>query len=131
MPNGLAMATEGLAELVDMFPADQEAWLELASLYLQQYKYAQAAYALEELVLLAPHNSFYLLKYAETLYTSGEVAKAYKIYLRILELGEGNMSRENYNNKTDRVRGPWVRTLWGIKMVRQCYSSDSYSAHRV
>ena len=120
MPNGLAMATEGLAELVDMFPADQEAWLELASLYLQQYKYAQAAYALEELVLLAPHNSFYLLKYAETLYTSGEVAKAYKIYLRILELGNGNLA-PNSADYEDRTRGPWVRTLWGLKMVRiQC-----------
>lgn len=115
-PNGLHEATDALADFVDHFPLDQEAWQELASLYLQQNKYAQAAYALEELVLLAPHNSFYLLMYAETLYTMGDWAKAYKIYLRILELGQGNLKRED-SRHTDRVSGPWVRTLWGLKMV--------------
>ncbi|KAI3627427.1 oca3 [Malassezia furfur] len=115
LPNGLHEATDALADFVDHFPLDQEAWQELASLYLQQNKYAQAAYALEELVLLAPHNSFYLLMYAETLYTMGDWAKAYKIYLRILELGQGNLKRED-SRHTYRVSGPWVRTLWGLKM---------------
>lgn len=115
-PNGIALATEGVAEFVDIFPSDQESWLELASLYLQQNMYAQAAFALEELILLAPQNSFYLLKYAETLYTAGDIAHAYKIYLRILELGEGNLAPES-PHKMDRVKGPWVRTLWGLKMV--------------
>jgi len=117
VPDGIPLATEGLAELVDIFPTDQESWLELASLYLHQNKYAQAVFALEELVLLAPQNSFYLLKYAETLYTAGDVAHAYKIYLRILELGEGNLAPDS-GHKMDRVKGPWVRTLWGLKMVR-------------
>ncbi|WFD21547.1 TPR-like protein [Malassezia equina] len=114
-PNGIPLATEGLAELVDIFPTDQESWLELASLYLQQNKYAQAVFALEELVLLAPQNSFYLLKYAETLYTAGDMVHAYKIYLRILELGEGNLDPCT-GHKMDSVKGPWVRTLWGLKM---------------
>lgn len=115
-PNGLVTATEALADFVDHFPLDQESWQELAALYLQQYKYRQAAYAMEELILLAPHNSFYLLEYAETLYTVGDVAKAYKIYLRVLELGEGNL-KANAGRASDRVSGPWVRTLWGLKMV--------------
>ncbi|WFD39269.1 TPR-like protein [Malassezia japonica] len=114
-PDGVADATEALAEFVDHFPLDQESWQELASLYTEQNKYAQAAYALEELLLLAPHNSYYLLQYAETLYTMGEIAKAYKIYLRILELGEGNMKPKS-GRASDRVSGPWVRTLWGLKV---------------
>lgn len=116
-PDGVADATEALAEFVDHFPLDQESWQELASLYTEQNKYAQAAYALEELLLLAPHNSYYLLQYAETLYTMGEIAKAYKIYLRVLELGEGNMKPKS-GRASDRVSGPWVRTLWGLKVVR-------------
>lgn len=91
-PEGIPRATEGLAEFVDIFPTDQESWLELAELYLQQNKYDQAAYALEELLLLAPHNVFYLLKYAEVLYSMGDLAKSYKMYLRILELGDGNLA---------------------------------------
>lgn len=113
-PNGLADATSALAEWIDHVPLDQESWQELASLYLAQGKYAQAAYTMEELVLLAPHNSFYLLQYAETLYTADETAKAYKIYLRILELGEGNLDTK----QGEASRGPWARTLWGLKLVR-------------
>lgn len=100
---------------MDIFPTDQESWLELASLYLHQNKYPQAAFALEELLLLAPQNAFYLLKYAEVLYTMGELVKAYKLYLRILELGNGNLSPSS-TRVVDRVQGPWVRALWGLKM---------------
>lgn len=114
-PEGVTRATEGLAELVDIYPTDHECWLELASLYLSQNKYSQAAYALEELVLLAPHNVFYILKYAETLYTTGDIAKAYKMFLRILELGDGNLAPSS-ERTVDRVQGPWVRALWGLKM---------------
>lgn len=122
-PEGVTRATEGLAELVDIYPTDHECWLELASLYLSQNKCSQAAYALEELVLLAPHNVFYILKYAETLYTTGDIAKAYKMFLRILELGDGNLAPSN-ERTVDRVQGPWVRALWGLKMVCQAFRVD-------
>lgn len=115
-PEGISRATEALAEFVDIFPADQESWLELAELYLEQNKYDQAAYALEELLLLAPHNVFYVLKYAEVSYTMRDFAKAYKMYLRILELGDGNLAPSS-PRVIDRVQGPWVRALWGLKMV--------------
>ncbi|WFD29666.1 TPR-like protein [Malassezia sp. CBS 17886] len=113
-PDGVALATAALAELVDVFSGDEEAWLELAALYVEQHKYAQAAYALEEVLLLSPHNVFYLLKYAEVLYTMGEAAKAYKVYLRILELGNGNLA--DTKHPEDRTQGPWLRALWGLKM---------------
>ncbi|WFC98026.1 TPR-like protein [Malassezia yamatoensis] len=108
-------ATEALADFVDHFPLDQEAWQELASVYLEQNKYAQAAFALEELILLAPHNIFYLLQYAEVLYTNGDLAKAYKIYLRILELGDEELKPKNPSTKKLQS-GPWVRALWGLKL---------------
>ena len=117
IPGREADATQELARFVDVFPMDAEAWQELATLYTEQHKYAQAAYALEELVLLAPQNSYVLLHYAETLYTAGDIATAYKMYLRILELARGDI-RVKENSRGERAAGPWVRTLWGLKMVR-------------
>ena len=52
IPGREADATQELARFVDVFPMDAEAWQELATLYTEQHKYAQAAYALEELSLI-------------------------------------------------------------------------------
>lgn len=41
--------------LLDFSPTDAEAWAELADVYLEQGLYAQAVYALEEVLVLAPN----------------------------------------------------------------------------
>lgn len=121
-PDGLAKAAEALARYVDVFPSDIEAWLELAYIYLELEQFSQAAYVAEEIVLLAPVDSYALLFYAEALYMAGETVSAYKIYLRILEIANGDIDmRPNSSGKSS--AGPWVRTLWGLKQVR--YNADS------
>jgi ER membrane protein complex subunit 2 len=49
--------------------ADQEAWLELADLYISQQEWNKAAFCLEELILHNPNNHLYLQRYAEIKYT--------------------------------------------------------------
>lgn len=48
-------AIAALTELLDSSPIDAEAWSELADLYLTQGSYAQAAFCLEEVLLVTPN----------------------------------------------------------------------------
>ncbi|CBQ73510.1 conserved hypothetical protein [Sporisorium reilianum SRZ2] len=104
---------------LDTFYNDPEAWQELAEVYAHQGLYAQSAFALEEVLLQVPQNGFFHLKYAETLYTNGDVAKAYKAYLRVLELCQSDRGATDQltNSKQNAAQGPWLRALWGTKMA--------------
>lgn len=60
--------TEAIAALVkylDNFAQDSEGWVELSNLYLKENQFQQAAYCMEEIVLLNPLNHIFHLKYAE------------------------------------------------------------------
>lgn len=83
------------------------------------HRYQQSAFALEELLLQVPQNSFFHLKYAETLYTAGEIGKAYKAYLRVLEMCQSDKGAGPNAN------GPWVRAVWGTKVVS--FTNCTYS----
>ncbi len=122
---GAAKVVEALNKHVDTFYNDPEAWQELAEVYADQGLYAQSAFALEEVILQVPQNAFFHLKYAETLYTQGEVAKAYKAYLRVLELCQSD------GEATTTKGGPWVRALWGLKMVRTPSSFPALRTHLI
>lgn len=50
-----------------------------------------------------------ILKYAETLYTAGEFATAYKAFLRVLEVG-ADVERDSDAGRG----GPETRALWGL-----------------
>lgn len=88
---------EAIKELTDYlkkFMNDQEAWLELSDLYIQEQEYAKAAFCLEELILTNPHNHLYFQKFAEIQYTinsmeSHELAKSY--FSQALKLNQGNV----------------------------------------
>lgn len=108
-----AHVIEALNTHVDTFYNDPEAWQELAEVYAQHGLYAQSAFALEEVILQVPQNSFFHLKYAETLYTAGEVGKAYKVYLRVLEMCQSDGGASEVGGAS----GPWLRALWGTKAV--------------
>lgn len=73
-------------------------------------------FALEELLLLVPQNSFHVLQHAEALYSAGEPARAYKSYLRTLEMC-GVVSEGGKAAGGGTREGPWVRALWGLKAV--------------
>ncbi|KAG8413230.1 hypothetical protein J3458_012817 [Metarhizium acridum] len=51
----LPEAVTALNSLLDVCPTDPEAWAELADMYITQGLYAQAIYALEEVLVLSPN----------------------------------------------------------------------------
>eukprot|EP01113_Clastostelium_recurvatum_P008094 TRINITY_DN13796_c0_g1_i1.p1 TRINITY_DN13796_c0_g1~~TRINITY_DN13796_c0_g1_i1.p1 ORF type:complete len:320 (+),score=47.20 TRINITY_DN13796_c0_g1_i1:1-960(+) len=84
---------------LQIFMGDVEAWSELASLYLGQGQLKQAASCYEELILSAPQNYLYYLRYAEIVYTMGGTENfrlARKYYAHSLELNERNNVRALY-----------------------------------
>lgn len=107
------MAIEALNTYVDNFYSDSEAWLELASLYTEVGLLDRACFALEECVLLQPTNSFFSLQLAETLYTCGNINRAYKTFLQVIEL-DVDPADEGH---PPAAGGPRLRALWGLKLV--------------
>lgn len=85
-PKDPSKALDRLTTYLDTFYSDPEAWMELADIYTQQQSYQRALFAIEECLLMQPINPFFVLKYAETQYTSGDIHEAYKSYLRVVEL---------------------------------------------
>ncbi|KAJ7416211.1 ER membrane protein complex subunit 2 [Willisornis vidua] len=59
-------AIRELNEYLEQFVGDQEAWHELAELYINEHDYAKAAFCLEELMMTNPHNHLYCQQYAES-----------------------------------------------------------------
>lgn len=147
---GTKGAIEALVKHLDTFYQDPEGWQELAELYaeiglyvskaivldplvamviliklpLSCCRYQQSIFALEELMLLEPQNSFFQLKLAETLFTAGHLVRAYKAYLRVLEM----CNSDKDINEGGKGNGPWVRALWGLKVVSRRYPSSDQMA---
>eukprot|EP00794_Sanderia_malayensis_P008142 gene8142-9012_t len=83
-----------LKEYLDMFMSDQEAWMELAELYISSQEYQKAAFCLEELILTHPHNHLYHQRYAEIHYTIGtadSLELSRKYFAQALKLDPNNM----------------------------------------
>jgi len=92
-------AIELLNKFLKLSSSDEHAWLELADLYLSLGKLELAKFSVEELLLLAPDNYLYHLKYAEMSYTSGgkaNVAIARQYYAQSLELKPQDNLRAQY-----------------------------------
>ncbi|KAF9290745.1 ER membrane complex subunit 2 [Mortierella alpina] len=92
-------AIGALVKYLDINYTDFEGWLQLANLYLDELMYAQAAFCMEEVLMLQPQNHIFHLKYAEILYTQENIPLALKQFCRVVELCK------------DHVRG-----LYGIKL---------------
>eukprot|EP00238_Polyblepharides_amylifera_P014786 CAMPEP_0196576020 /NCGR_PEP_ID=MMETSP1081-20130531/5388_1 /TAXON_ID=36882 /ORGANISM="Pyramimonas amylifera, Strain CCMP720" /LENGTH=246 /DNA_ID=CAMNT_0041894507 /DNA_START=35 /DNA_END=772 /DNA_ORIENTATION=+ len=85
-------AVDRLNDYLTVFMADVEAWAELADIYLENEMYQQAAFCMEELVVAAPHNYLFHLRYAEILYTWGgaeNLRLALKYFSAAVELTTG------------------------------------------
>ncbi len=87
-------AIKELTEYLKKFMNDQEAWLELSDLYIQEQDYSKAAFCIEELILANPHNHLYHGRYAEIQYTintaeSLELSRSY--FAQALRLNQNNM----------------------------------------
>ncbi|XP_043921670.1 ER membrane protein complex subunit 2 [Protopterus annectens] len=89
-----AEAIRELNEYLEQFVGDQEAWHELADLYINEHDYAKAAFCLEELMMTNPHNHLYCQQYAEVKYTQGGIENlelARKYFSQALKLNNRNM----------------------------------------
>lgn len=81
------------------FMGDQEAWEELADCHLALQQHKQAAFCLEELLLLNPGSFALVLRYADVLYSMGgrdHFVTARKYYARAVELSGGASARALY-----------------------------------
>jgi len=95
----LVAAAQALNVYLETFMMDRDAWEELAEIYLKLQMYKQAAHCYEELLLLAPTQLTYHLRYADTLYTMGtaqDVALAKMYYTHAVEASHGTSIRALY-----------------------------------
>ncbi|KAH7442197.1 hypothetical protein KP509_03G076300 [Ceratopteris richardii] len=95
----LGAAIEALKQYLDTFMADQEAWRELAEIYIALQKYSQAAFCYEELILMETANATWHLMYAEVQYTLGGLENlriARKYYASAIKLSAGKNLRSLY-----------------------------------
>ena len=92
--NRVGEAIKELNEYLKKFMSDQEAWNELAELYISQQDHKKAKFCMEELILMNPHNHLFHQRYAEILYTIGgneNMEKARKYFAQALKLDNNNM----------------------------------------
>ncbi|KAI9648304.1 Inositol phosphatase SIW14 [Ciborinia camelliae] len=69
----MSEAITALNELLDLSPADAEAWAELSDLYVSQGMYPQGIFALEEVLLIAPNAWNIHARLGEILYIAAGV----------------------------------------------------------
>ncbi|CAI8599740.1 unnamed protein product [Vicia faba] len=89
-------AIEWLNKYLEIFMADDDAWRELAEVYLSLQMYKQAAFCYEEVILAQPTVPLYHLAYADVLYTLGgleNVQTAKKYYASAIDLTGGKNTR--------------------------------------
>ena len=87
-------AIKELTEYLKKFMSDQEGWMELVDLYITQQDLKKAKFCMEEVILGNPHNHLYHQRYAEILYTIGDLEsmeKARKYFSQALKLDNNNM----------------------------------------
>ncbi|KAJ7628592.1 hypothetical protein FB45DRAFT_794459 [Roridomyces roridus] len=105
-------AVEELSELLDTFYTDVEGWLELADIYTTCNRYSAALQALSHALLLAPQNPFYVLQFAETAYTAGDLPLALKTFLVVVDMCERDL-----DSPADKPpAGISLRAWMGIKL---------------
>ncbi|KAJ0964328.1 hypothetical protein J5N97_029450 [Dioscorea zingiberensis] len=95
----IAAAVEYLNKYLEIFMADQDAWRELAEIYVSLQMYKQAAFCYEELILCQPTDPLYHLAYAEVLYTMGgleNLQTAKKYYASAINFTGGKNTRALY-----------------------------------
>ncbi|KAJ3054435.1 ER membrane complex subunit 2 [Rhizophlyctis rosea] len=96
-----------LKTYADTFMQDTECWSQLASLYLSENMYEQAAFCYEELLMLKPQNHLYYIRYADLVATLGRWEVAVKYYCAALELTADN-----------------VRALYGLRAATAAVLGD-------
>ncbi|GMH40403.1 hypothetical protein BSKO_08307 [Bryopsis sp. KO-2023] len=97
----LAGAAQALKSYLECYMVDRDAWEEMADIYLKMQHYKQAAFCYEELIMLAPNNLTYHLRFADVLCTLG---------------GSNNFQTalSHYCHTIEASGGGCVRALFGV-----------------
>jgi len=88
-----------LNDYLQIFCGDMEAWQELAELSISCSMLKQASFCYEELILIAPQNHHFHIRYAEILYSLGgydNLKLARKYFAKALELSDCDSNRALY-----------------------------------
>ncbi|KAJ6591122.1 hypothetical protein DFH09DRAFT_1138675 [Mycena vulgaris] len=118
-------AVEELSQLLDTFYTDVDGWLELADIYTTCNQYILALQALSHALLLAPQNPFYVLQFAETAYTAGDLPLALKTFLVAVDMCERDLD----SPEKQAPIGLSVRAWLGVKLCsRRLMINSSPSA---
>ncbi|KAJ7135444.1 hypothetical protein C8R43DRAFT_1097966 [Mycena crocata] len=118
-------AVEELSQLLDTFYTDVDGWLELADIYTTCNQYLLALQALSHALLLAPQNPFYVLQFAETAYTAGDLPLSLKTFLVVVDMCE----RDIDSPEKKPAVGINIRAWLGVKLCsRRLMINSSPSA---
>ncbi|KAJ3025469.1 UNVERIFIED_CONTAM: hypothetical protein HDU68_007104 [Siphonaria sp. JEL0065] len=108
-----AIAT--LNHYLDHFHADLEAWTTLSNLYLRNLMFQQAAFAVEECMILGGFNFLYHIRYAEINMTLNKPAVALKYFCGAVEVTEST--------------GGSLRAWYGIRQATRALIDSYESGH--
>jgi len=95
-----AEAIDAISTYLDTFCTDSEVWHELAELYIEVGSLQRAVFCFEDLILSNPRSMYFLLTYAELLYSTGDMELSRKYYCLASHLDGG-----------------CLRALWGLIAV--------------
>ncbi|KAJ3205342.1 hypothetical protein HDU83_003992 [Entophlyctis luteolus] len=104
-------AITALVIYLDHFHSDLEGWTTLASLYMQGQMYQQAAFALEECMVLSAFNFLYHIRYAELMMTMNRPAIALKYFCSATEVTESS--------------GGTLRAWYGIRQATRALMDEA------
>jgi len=101
----ISEAIEQMNSYLETFSTDAEVWHELGELYMEAGSLSRAVFCFEELVLSNPRNIYFMLTYAELLYSVGDYELSRKYFCLACYLD-----------------GACLRALWGLLAVNMALS---------
>uniref|UniRef100_H2YIZ8 ER membrane protein complex subunit 2 n=1 Tax=Ciona savignyi TaxID=51511 RepID=H2YIZ8_CIOSA len=125
-------AIKCLVSYLQTFMADNDAWLELAELYIKHLDYEKAAFCMEELLISNPFNHLYHQRYAEIKYSQGHRDVARQYFAQSVKLSSNTNMRALYGlfladgdeRKKDNQYAAWTAKIISTK-YRDVWSNRS------
>lgn len=107
-------AIEQINTYLETFCTDAEVWHELAELYIEAGSLSRAVYCFEELVLSNPRSIYYIVTYAELLYSVGDYEPSRKYFSLACYLDDA-----------------CLRALWGLFAVNMALAEKDKQSEQL
>eukprot|EP00948_MAST-09A_sp_MAST-9A-sp1_P001653 g1653.t1 len=120
--SALSMSIEETNAYLSMFDSDEAAWLHMADLQCKAGKYAGAAFAMEQLILLNPVEATYHVRYASLSYTlaSSSIRDKNLLMNYLLNARRHYAEALGLQRETHTSQQMRLRALFGL--LRTCYT---------